>query len=173
MQIPQQWVDVLSKIRTVFPSAKIAGGCLRDLLNDRPIKDVDIFVSLSTVDMEMDTHYNILNIYPTADLHKCTTYGVGTMPEDKDRDLEAIYTLSIGEWEYDVIFGSDKACDITTFDIGICQIEYIDHIKMSDTYIQDVANKVLRVRNTNRTDRNEARLLRLYEKYGDYTIVRD
>lgn len=39
------WVDLLDRIRSRYPSAILAGGALRDLDNDRPVKDLDIFVN--------------------------------------------------------------------------------------------------------------------------------
>src|SRR3546814_12174247 len=45
MRISDWSSDVCSSdlVRAVFPGALIAGGCLRDLDNDRPVKDIDIF----------------------------------------------------------------------------------------------------------------------------------
>src|SRR3546814_6504991 len=37
------YAATLAHVRAVFPGALIAGGCLRDLDNDRPAKDIDIF----------------------------------------------------------------------------------------------------------------------------------
>lgn len=45
-KIPQEWKDVLSAIQQAGAGeALIAGGALRDLANDRPVKDVDIFLA--------------------------------------------------------------------------------------------------------------------------------
>src|SRR3546814_959961 len=43
MEIPAAYAATLAHVRAVFPGALIAGGCLRDLDNDRPVKDIDIF----------------------------------------------------------------------------------------------------------------------------------
>lgn len=43
--IPQEWKKFLAVIQSKFPSAIIAGGALRDLIVDNPIKDVDIFIA--------------------------------------------------------------------------------------------------------------------------------
>src|SRR3546814_14167996 len=40
---PAAYAATLAHVRAVFPGALIAGGCLRDLDNDRPVKDIDIF----------------------------------------------------------------------------------------------------------------------------------
>jgi hypothetical protein len=43
--IPKRWQEVLHKIQAGgFPEAVIAGGALRDLHHDMPVKDIDIFV---------------------------------------------------------------------------------------------------------------------------------
>src|SRR5262245_52415439 len=43
--VPARWQEVLLSLRAGgFPEAVIAGGALRDLDNNRPVKDVDIFV---------------------------------------------------------------------------------------------------------------------------------
>jgi len=42
--IPQEWRDILADIQQSAPGAVIAGGALRDLRNDRPVKDLDIFI---------------------------------------------------------------------------------------------------------------------------------
>lgn len=44
-RIPQEWKDVLSAIQQAAPEALIAGGALRDLCNNRDVKDVDIFLA--------------------------------------------------------------------------------------------------------------------------------
>lgn len=43
--IPQEWKKFLSIIQTMFPSAIIAGGALRDTICDNEVKDVDIFIA--------------------------------------------------------------------------------------------------------------------------------
>ena len=42
--IPQEWKKFLATVQQFFPSAIIAGGALRDLITEKPIKDVDIFI---------------------------------------------------------------------------------------------------------------------------------
>lgn len=41
---PDLWDAVLTHVRAVFPEAVIAGGCVRDYLNGKPAKDIDVFV---------------------------------------------------------------------------------------------------------------------------------
>ena len=42
MQVPDVWMEVLKTVNK-YANGVIAGGALRDLDNDRPVKDVDIF----------------------------------------------------------------------------------------------------------------------------------
>ncbi len=39
------WVEILTNLRARYPSAILAGGALRDLDNNRPVKDLDIFIN--------------------------------------------------------------------------------------------------------------------------------
>jgi hypothetical protein len=44
--LPSAWADLLFRLHSAgFPEAIIAGGALRDLVNDKPVKAIDIFVS--------------------------------------------------------------------------------------------------------------------------------
>jgi hypothetical protein len=53
--IPQEWKKFLATVQTFFPDAIIAGGALRDLIAEKPVKDVDIFIS------DLDMNADILN----------------------------------------------------------------------------------------------------------------
>src|SRR3546814_3140365 len=44
MEIPEKWRELLASVRSVFPTAIIAGGAMRDLENGKPVKDIDINV---------------------------------------------------------------------------------------------------------------------------------
>src|SRR3546814_3352677 len=44
MEIPEKWRELLASVRSVFPTAIIAGGAMRDLENGTPVKDIDINV---------------------------------------------------------------------------------------------------------------------------------
>jgi hypothetical protein len=51
LQLPEAWLDTMSRVRSVMPSAYLAGGALRDLDNNRPVKDLDVFF---TEDMQSE-----------------------------------------------------------------------------------------------------------------------
>ena len=46
--VPPAWLDILSLIQSIAPSAVLAGGCLRDLILGGEVKDLDIFVDASS-----------------------------------------------------------------------------------------------------------------------------
>lgn len=172
--IPNEWQGVLKSIREVFPSAVIAGGALRDLFNERPIKDVDIFVPV-IYDKEgsLDHLYEkVWDLFAGENitLDQNSVYGIKTTEED-DRDLYAIFRLIRKDWSYDIILCDLGASKVENFDINLCQIAY-DGKELITTraYWNAVQDKTLRVMNVNRTDRNKARLERLHQKYQDFEV---
>lgn len=169
-ELPAQWLEVLRKIQTVFPSAKIAGGALRDLMNDRDIKDVDIFCPISTNPGMADLVWKLfegedLSLNPTV------TY---TSNEDNgdDRALYAVFTLHKDGWQYDIILASPDDCSIHNFDINICQISHDgEALTYTASYIQGITNKEIKALHVNRKDRNAKRIERLTAKYPEFTVI--
>lgn len=53
--IPLEWKNFLATLQTLFPSAIIAGGALRDTIIGNPIKDVDIFITDLDPSFNLDT----------------------------------------------------------------------------------------------------------------------
>jgi hypothetical protein len=45
VKLPQLWLQALHTLQMNFPEACIAGGALRDLLCNKPVKDVDVFIT--------------------------------------------------------------------------------------------------------------------------------
>lgn len=77
--IPPEWKKFLATVQQFFPSAIIAGGALRDLIVEKPIKDVDIFIS--DMDMNVDqtgVFEQLANALGIAMLQEC---------EESDRDF--------------------------------------------------------------------------------------
>jgi hypothetical protein len=180
--IPQEWKDVLSRVQELFPSAVIAGGSLRDLDNNKAIKDVDIFIPVTADDFLLAER--IYDVHPTVELHKSSSYDImvnlgsdssvtDKLPDDTDRDIHAVFRMKL-EYEYDLIMCSQAAADVNTFDINICQITFDGKtIHKSAAYLVGHQERVIKVMNVNRGDRNAARVARLQEKYTEYTIDRD
>lgn len=168
--IPQEWLDVLSEVQAIFHGAVIAGGALRDLYNDKPIKDVDIFIPVDGLSLESD-YEDIWDMFAGEDItsDKSSVYGVKSAEEG--RDLYAIFRLVKPDCKYDLIVCTHNACKIETFDINICQLCH-DGVQLHTTpaYHEAVQTKTLKVMNINRTDRNKARLDRLLQKYTDFKV---
>lgn len=52
--VPPQWLDVLSLVQSINPTAVLAGGCLRDLILGGEVKDLDVFVDASNENLWED-----------------------------------------------------------------------------------------------------------------------
>jgi len=80
--VPIEWKKFLSTVQTLFPDAVIAGGALRDLIVEKQVKDVDIFVS----DMDMN-----VNIIENGQLQKLAeTLGIVYLNEDEESDRDFV-----------------------------------------------------------------------------------
>ena len=170
MQIPSEWKEVLSKVQSVFPGAVIAGGALRDLHYGTPIKDVDIFCPVDQCpDGLFDAPLSSVFGYDLL-LHKSSCYGRNDIP-DADRTIYAIYGLNNHEYDYDIIVAAPLECQIKTFDLSICQISFDgSRIKTSEEYDRTREDKVIRVLNINRTDRQRNRVERMLVKFPDFAV---
>lgn len=177
LAIPQEWQDVLKEVQAVFPSAVIAGGALRDLMNNKPIKDVDIFVPIyedyvGSLDAAYEAVWNMfkgetINLDPASEYHSSEL--------NTDRDIHAIFDLIRGplfeETQYDIILCKPEAALVHTFDINICQIIYDGkQVRFTGAYAHGILTRTIKVMNVNRTDRNQRRVERMQEKYTDFTV---
>jgi hypothetical protein len=145
--IPRAWFLALIGIQRTHPEAIIAGGALRDLDNNRPVKDVDIFVHGKGIESLFDLR----------------TWLVGTYKVDCDEiDEKKVYPISDGN---DVVGYFDahfegmtvptqiimlRTSDIGAvdrMDYGICRISF-DGTTLTRTpeYIIDQRDKVFRLR---------------------------
>lgn len=161
--IPQEWLDVLSRVQTVSPSAIIAGGALRDLYNDKPIKDVDIFIA-----------YNPIIDFEIGELFCDTTKVFQQHDEYNGVELLAVYESTIDGVLYNFIVCTEEHCDINNFDINICQIS-CDGKKLSFTaeYSYGIRDKVIRIVNVNCLDENRKRVERIHNKYPEFKVQVD
>jgi hypothetical protein len=199
MKIPADWQAVLQKIQTVYPSAIIAGGALRDLYHGKPVKDVDIFISVNEWDDEViesgrdefDNFEDFLSeqaqVYKEQvkitkalglkDLIKikfASLYGRdGNLP----RDVMAVYRYRFNDLPYEIIFVKQEEVyknpvqnTISWFDLSICQIGYDGvNIYSTNAYLETTRTKVIRIMNVNRKDRQANRMDRMLSKYPEYT----
>jgi len=78
--VPIEWKKFLSAVQTLFPDAVIAGGALRDLIVEKPIKDVDIFISDMDMQADIDEKLNTL----------AETLGIKVLTEEDKPDRDFI-----------------------------------------------------------------------------------
>lgn len=158
--IPQAWIDVLSKVQTVSPLAKIAGGALRDLFNDRPVKDVDIFIPYNPI---IDFELGGLFCELTKVFEQCDEYaGV---------ELLYIYESTIDGVLYNFIVCTEEHCDINNFDINICQISYDGNVlETTLNYVYGIGGEIIKIINVNSLDENKERVKRIHKKYPEFKI---
>lgn len=159
--IPKEWDDVLSKIKEQFSGARIAGGALRDLDYNRPVKDVDIWIPTSSVvngtfDAELRGMFNDIN------LSHANVYGRIGEEVHPDRELLAVYNFEDSNYKYEIIVAQDSSCILDSFDMSICQIEY-DGINLRTTLEYDKTKdtgliKVLKSQSRMRRDARIARM---------------
>lgn len=187
-KIPQEWKDLLCKIQVVFPSAVIAGGCLRDLDHDKPFKDVDIFVPIynTTDNTHAYLHDMLTDIFPTTqkdydDLFLSPAPFTLLVQNDYDRcnlrdEVLAVYKVYDQSFDVDVIFVESDGKDpvFCTFDMSINQIQFCGRVvSCSGEYIDTKENKIITIINQDSDERRERRIVKLQEKYGEYTIDRN
>lgn len=174
IRIPDAWIDVITKIRTVsfWKTATIAGGALRDLENGRQIKDVDIFLYYpgSNEDTRAELKsiplgYDVLNEIPH-NSHNTSQLGSAGISH---------FTFKKHGWNFE-ISQRDQAFDYKTlldaFDIGLCMISLDEQNRIYRTpeYKNDMKNKSITiVRATGGREQSHAE--RIQDKYNNWTIV--
>ena len=166
--IPYTWKEVLCTVQRAFPGACIAGGALRDLDHLKPVKDVDIFIPLTQrlsdkkIRSLLDFPYSTFNVH-LMNINKTKTC---------DRTIWSIYHLHMYGIEFELIFAVPNACDIKTFDINICQIEFDGiNVRTTTEYCHGVQNKEIHFVNPQSQKRQDERIARIKEKYTEYKII--
>ncbi len=168
MQIPVLWQEVLKDVQRVFPSAMIAGGALRDLFYNKPVKDVDIFCNVEESPDDFDTL--LMEVFPQLIL----TQGGGSsryLGSTEGRLMYGIYQLHIEGITFEFIVTTPEACDVTEFDLSICQATYDGNkVYLTDEFKATAETKIIKVCNINRADRQEERVQRILMKYPDFNV---
>jgi tRNA nucleotidyltransferase/poly(A) polymerase len=180
--VPARWQRLLLAIREVCPSAVLAGGALRDLLLDRPIKDLDIFINARAMQLADEAIAALRLAGFTVEFDPCdlTAY-----PEDQNLEVVAVATLSTPEdlapfaglrvLPVQLIFTNWDTSRITDrFDYGICQVAYDgETITFGDHFNSDRIEEVFRLRRDRPTPVSMRgsvhRYARLVNKYPGWT----
>jgi len=160
--IPNAYRYVLAHVRNRFPGAIIAGGALRDLDCGLSPKDVDIFIPID----------NKPDIQDLSDYFNLEPHTINAEKANQvDRTIYAIYHINHAGIEFELIFGTPDACDIYTFDINICQIQYDGNtISRTSDYMSGMANKVIDFVNPQGKKRMEERAARMQTKFPGFSI---
>jgi hypothetical protein len=172
MIIPSDWKQILTLLHNNgFPEAIIAGGCLRDLDNSKPVKDIDVFVVSKgpTTTSKLDVIFNV-----NGDCMASTN------------DSDTLHPLA-EVWEYSSNFvplqiiimpeGPTKAYDflveqLNRFDIGLCRIGY-DGVTVvrHEAYNKDKKDKTLTMLHQRTYNQSIRRLSRIGLKYPDFQQI--
>lgn len=174
-KIPQEWKDILEAVQVYFPQAVIAGGALRDLYHDKPVKDIDIFIPVCCCEENLyaDQAFQLDPNFKTIATNVYGQEGNEAMPGF--RCLYVIYRLTQYSIPVELIFiqaEEDGKNVSSAFDINICQVEYNGNwVTTSIAFCLGVETKIITSCNVNRADRQEGRIRRMKDKYPEYMVL--
>ena len=148
-------VRTLRLIQTVAPKAIIAGGYFRDVYNDVPYSDVDIYVEFLHDDFRttnISDWKTLLKLkvddYRSADdIH---TLGTEDEPYDipDDNNIMEVFGLVKNEIKYNIIVVENEPVDYVNaaFDFNICK-NWCDgkRIRFPKEFMSDIENKTITV----------------------------
>lgn len=198
-RVPRQWQHVLRAFQAVgAEEAVIADGALRNLFNDRAVKDIDIFlkdqgstrknkkllkqvfgdpVSEEMVPIQGGGEAPIQFVglgKPKKTLMYHWIQGFRSPPESSMKKWTILYSQE----KYNITFidgylkkGVENFAEglITTFDFGLCQIAYDGkNIITTASYRDDTRNKEISLQNE--TGSTKERLRRLRKEYPDWKL---
>lgn len=178
------FIAALLRIQKTIPSAIIAGGLIRDLYHDKPIKDVDIYVPLDAPDYndEVSTCSRFFwnDIFKLKSSNDYIENMDGEGDEDYDsEDIGMVWEISAQNRLYNIIVVNEKPIDYVEkhFDIGLCKV-YCDgkKIRLTSEFLHDSRFKKLTIVSKNIKQEEFARMMnyhvkKLKDKYPDHTLV--
>jgi predicted nucleotidyltransferase len=170
VEVPEIWKEILQSLQNGGIKAIIAGGCVRDFILQRPIKDIDVFVPVGCgFDMWLPVgttlvRKNDLSYAPFSDgMVKYTT----TL-EYKGNDVQII-EVDMEEFSADEL--------MARVDFTICQATYDMElgVYVSPSFLEDTSAKefvLIRADNQDQYDYSMKRYERLTaEKYKGWGFV--
>lgn len=182
MIVPADWQALIRAIRAVCPSAVLAGGALRDLLLDRPIKDLDVFIEAGSMQRAEEAMADLQarGFAITFEPGELTAY-----PEDQNLEVVAVADLTppkacmayagLQPLPVQLIFTNWPSANIMDrFDYGICQVVYDgEEITFGPHFNSDRVGEVFRLRRDRPTPISMRgsvhRYARLLAKYPGWT----
>jgi hypothetical protein len=166
----EQAQGILNKLHAAgIHSAILAGGCVRDALFGKPIKDIDIFVS------EEDADSMKLSKALSRSVQKlnCTSYA--EIP-----DVSSVFDVEVSAGEIPVQIvsmknGMSPVERISTFDFGFCQVGYNGkEVIATEHFKSDFSNKTISLvycEDQKEYGRSMARYERLKTKYPEFNLI--
>ncbi|MBR1173917.1 hypothetical protein JQ617_08125 [Bradyrhizobium sp. KB893862 SZCCT0404] len=166
--LPLAWLDTMSRVRSVLPSAFLAGGALRDLDNGREVKDLDVFFT--------EEAYNIAaledGLAKQGYFYQSRCGGAYMTDAAGEVDGSTVYRSREGGPDLNLIQltpGFNTAAIIDRVDFGLCQIG-LDALGVVKTaaYDHDKANQRLTLTRADSVEgvmRSIKRYNRLSQKY--------
>lgn len=174
--IPKNIVSILEDIKRLHPGCPcvLAGGALRDLVTDKPINDLDIF------------------IYDPKDTRKCINVGILKLkpvinncyvpPDERKGRISRAYKSNRSAtekvykgYEVNLVYMPEHftAEDlIADFDFGICQIAFDgSNVIYTDAFESDIKNQTLTVISNSHTRKKHTK--KMQKKFPEYTLIDD
>lgn len=170
MQIPTAYAASLAAVREVFPGALLAGGALRDLDNDRPVKDLDIFAP-DVPDLD------ILRARAALLAPNCVVGVMGGYESWATEECVGVLDIDIpGLTPFQLIgLRSGPETILPRLDFGICRIGFDGNdVIRTDEYLADQATRtftLLRCDDDAQRERSLKRFERLSEKYVGWSLL--
>lgn len=172
MEIPSCWLEVFKTVQSVEPSAILAGGALRDLDNERPVKDLDIFVPVDSLNPPRI-------VEALSKTHQLESW-LGDQYFDWDTCVANVGVINavvegLPPVNLIVIHDCTIANQMERFDFGICRIMFNGNtLHRHPGYVKDKEDHTFTLlRNCTYEQRvySRKRFERLQEKYPGWTLV--
>lgn len=179
MKLPIEWLEALRNVQEDFPEAVIAGGALRDLLCEKPVKDVDIFIAMRPGYSAEVVRHLLMNRLGS----EVTTVIGQQLVEYSDAlaDVAAVFDVTqvLGDGTpVQVIMVAAETLSLHSvcdrFDFGICRVATNGREDfISPDFVHDLENRVFTCNSfgSAREKRSLARYERLQEKYQGWTLI--
>ncbi|MBB6253042.1 hypothetical protein [Nitrospirillum iridis] len=194
MQLPVIWTETLHRLHDKGVAAVIAGGCLRDLDNGRPIKDIDVMVTALPPPDDI-LRPNSRSCVETTVARLDQLLGVSGSPVVSVGGCEYVTGLSpevLAVYDYSGAFGPDHPYPVQVIildpaemgdmrmvdrmDFGICRVAYTGGaVVKTPEYERDKTLQRFTLcrepRSAEDVDRARRRFDRLSEKYPGWIFV--
>lgn len=173
MELPVFVTETLATIQKEIPHAIIAGGFLRDMDNDRPVKDLDIFIYNSREYAKWIKREAIADLLDMPLKNVCKKYMysptlMGVFDIGNTTKYAVPYPIQIMFTTFE-----SKEGIVNDFDINLCKVSYDgDQLIYDPTYLQDVQDRS--ITQSRYTDSNISgqihHLYRVKDKYVEYEL---